>query len=108
MISESLCVKSSSLLSPLSRVIEGLTVTEGKRNKEITAHSGLTVFGLIPVFLISSSVILTSLSLTSIGLNLFFPIINVLGFSNFTLSSVSLQCAHFLASLDFLALSLGV
>src|SRR3989344_8085091 len=108
MISESLCVKSSSLLSPESRVIDGLTVTLGTSNKDNTAHSGLHVLGFIPIFFISSSFIATSLSLTSIELSLFFPSMNVVGFSSFIFSIVSLQCGHFFASLAFFALMTGL
>ena len=66
-ISESLCVKSSSLLSPVSRIMLGLTVTGGTKSDVRTAHSGLHVFELIPIFLNSSSGILTSISLISVG-----------------------------------------
>src|SRR3989338_2655135 len=81
----------------------GLTVTLGTSKREITAHSGLHVFVFIPIFFNSSSLILTNLSLTSIGLNLFFPIMNVLGFSNLIFSIISLQYGHFFMSLAFLA-----
>src|SRR3989344_7477274 len=106
-MSESLCVKSSSLLSPVSRVMEGRTVTDGTSKSAMTAHSGLQLFGLIPIFRNSSSFIATKRSLASIGLSLFLPIIKVLGFSSLTLSNVSEQCGHFFASLAFLARMLG-
>ena len=55
MMSTSLCVRSSSDLSPESNVIDGLTVTEGTSNNANTAHSGLAVLALIPIFFNSSS-----------------------------------------------------
>src|SRR3989344_3382896 len=86
----------------------GLTVTEGTKSNEIIAHSGLAVFALTPILFNSSSLIFSNLSLISIGFNLFFPTMNVLGFSSFTFSSISEQYGHFLISLAFLALCPGV
>ncbi len=56
-MSTSLCVRSSSLLSPLSSVIDGLTFTGGTRSVVIMNHSGLVAAGSIPSMLRSSSLI---------------------------------------------------
>ena len=71
MMSPSLCVKSSSLLSPLSRVMLGLIVTGGIGKIVNTDHSGLNAAGLIPNNLQSSSGIFSNLALISIGVTLF-------------------------------------
>jgi len=61
------------------------------KNKVKIDHSGLHVFGFIPTYLKCSSGILASLSLISVGNILFFPIMNVLGFSILTFSCSTLQ-----------------
>ena len=63
-------VKSSSDLSPVSKVIEGLTVTGGTGKTVNTNHSGLATSGLTPKTKASSSEILSSLSRTSLAVNL--------------------------------------
>src|SRR3990167_8255882 len=62
-ISPSLCVKSSSLLSPLSNVMLGLIVTGGIGSIVKTSHSGLTCSGFKPNKKQSSSGILSNLLL---------------------------------------------
>ncbi len=47
-ISTNLWVKSSSDLSPVSKVIEGLTVTGGTGNTVNTIHSGRATSGFTP------------------------------------------------------------
>ena len=44
-MSTNLCVKSSSDLIPVSRIIDGLTVTGGTGRACKINHSGLAVFG---------------------------------------------------------------
>ena len=68
--STSLWVRSSSDLSPESRVMEGLTVTGGTASAVRTIHSGLHVEGSIPRVTRSSSGILSSLSRTSLAVSL--------------------------------------
>ena len=70
MTSTSLWVRSSSDLSPVSKVIEGLTVTGGTGSTVKTNHSGLATSALTPKTYASSSVIFSSLSRTSEGVNL--------------------------------------
>src|SRR3989344_2329384 len=106
-ISDSLCVKSSSDLSPDSRVIEGRTVTGGTKRRVKTDHSGLHVIGLIPDFATSSSEIATNKSLISLGKSLFFPAWNVVGLSSLTFSFAVLQWGHFFMSLAFFSLFVG-
>ena len=69
-ISTNLWVKSSSERSPVSKVMEGLTVTGGTGKTVKTNHSGLATSGLIPKTKISSAVILSNLSLISEAVNL--------------------------------------
>ena len=73
-ISTSLCVKSSSLLSPVSNVIEGLTVTGGIGSKVKISHSGLA---FKPIRDKSSSFILSNLSLTADAVKVCAPSTNV-------------------------------
>ncbi len=68
--STSLWVRSSSDLSPDSRVMEGRTVTGGTGRAVKTIHSGLATSGFIPRGLRSSSGILSSRSRTSLGVSL--------------------------------------
>src|SRR3989338_9753554 len=85
----------------------GRTVTGGTNMEVITAHSGLHVSGLTPIFLSSLSGILARISLISVGNNLFFPRWKVVGFSTFVFSFAAPQYGHFLASFAFFALSLA-
>jgi len=55
MISTILCVRSSSDLIPVSKIIDGLTVTGGTGNACKINHSGLAVLGSYPNNLISAS-----------------------------------------------------
>ncbi|CAI8209052.1 MAG: Uncharacterised protein [Candidatus Nitrosopelagicus brevis] len=79
-----MCVRSSSERIPVSRIIEGLTVTGGTGNACKTNHSGRAVFGSYPNNERSSSGIIDNRSLIVIGSNLFSPIsvfsTNVVGF----------------------------
>ncbi len=70
MMSTSLWVRSSSLLWPLSRVIDGLIVTGGTGRTVRSIHSGLAVSGFIPITLMSSSGIFSNRSLMSEGVSL--------------------------------------
>src|SRR3989338_3205385 len=90
-ISPSLCVKSSSLLSPLSNVMLGLIVTGGIGSIVKTSHSGLTCSGFKPNKKQSSSGILSNLLLTSMGLNLFSFSKKVFCFSNVIFCCLALQ-----------------
>ena len=55
-MSTSLCVKSSSDLIPVSKIIDGLTVTGGTGKTWSTNHSGLAVEGSYPKSFKSSSI----------------------------------------------------
>ena len=85
--STSLWVRSSSDLSPESRVMEGLTVTGGTARAVRTIHSGLHVEGSIPRVTRSSSGILSSLSRTSLAVSLWLSSISrkVVGLSSLIL-----------------------
>jgi len=76
--STSLCVRSSSDLSPVSRVMLGLTVTGGIGSIVSTNHSGLPPF--IFIIATSSSVIFSSLCLTSSDVSSSLPSLNDVGF----------------------------
>src|SRR3989344_4470104 len=105
-MSPSLCVKSSSLLSPLSKVMLGLIVTGGIDKTVNISHSGLAYFGLNPKRVTSSSDIFSNLALTSIGLIFLSFSVNVVGFSIEILNCFALQWGHFLVFLRFLIISL--
>ena len=83
-MSTNLWVRSSSERIPVSRIIEGLTVTGGTGNACKTNHSGRAVLGSYPNNARSSSGIIDNRSLIVIGSNLFSPIsvfsTNVVGF----------------------------
>ncbi len=70
-MSTSLWVRSSSLLSPDSRVIEGLAVTGGTGRTVRIIHSGLETSVSNPMAVASESVVFSSRSLMSVGLSLF-------------------------------------
>src|SRR3989338_727349 len=89
-----LCVRSSSLLSPLSSVMLGLIVTGGIGRTVSTVHSGLINSGLMPNSQQSSSGIFSSLVLISTGLTLLSPSISVAGFSRVIFCCLALQCGH--------------
>ena len=72
--STSLWVKSSSDLSPVSRVMEGLTVTGGIGSRVNVSHSGL-IF-LSPIISKSSALIFSNLSLTFKALRMSAPSTN--------------------------------
>src|SRR3990167_2037591 len=90
-ISPNLCVKSSSDLSPLSKVILGLIVTGGIGNKDKTIHSGLDFLGFKPKIVTSSSFIFSNLILISIGKTLLSFSMTVVGFSKLILYCLALQ-----------------
>src|SRR3989338_9868069 len=89
-----LCVKSSSLLSPDSSVIDGLIVTGGIARTVSTIHSGLTYGTFNPKMSQSESGIFSSLALTSIGLILLSSSMKVVGFSRVIFFCFALQCGH--------------
>ena len=93
-MSPNLCVKSSSLLSPDSSVIDGLMVTGGIAITVRTIHSGLAYSGLMPKTSQSSSVTFSSLVLISIGLMRFSFSRNVVGLSSVILYCFDLQYGH--------------
>ena len=84
MMSTILCVKSSSDLIPVSKIIDGLTVTGGTGITCKINHSGLAVAGSYLSKIKSSSKICENLSLIVTGSNLCSPIsvfsINIVGF----------------------------
>src|SRR3989338_7381897 len=93
-MSPSLCVRSSSLRSPLSRVMLGLMVTGGMDSTVITIHSGLTWGTFSPNISQSWSGIFSILALTSIGLSLLSSSKNVVGFSSVIFFCFALQWGH--------------
>src|SRR3989344_5049108 len=106
-MSPSLCVKSSSLLSPVSKVILGLIVTGGTGNIFNIIHSGLANLESNPKNATSESLIFSSLALISIGLNLLSSSKYVVGFSIFTENCFAPQCGHFLTFLKLLEILLS-
>ncbi len=101
-----LCVRSSSDLIPVSRIIEGLTVTGGTGRTCRMNHSGLAVFGSYPRSFRSSSLICVNLSLIVIGSSLCSPIsvfsMNIVGLVKIISYCGFPQCGH---SFAFFALS---
>ena len=102
--STSLCVKSSSERSPLSRVIDGRTVIGGTGRTLRTIHSG-RFFLSIPMKIKSSEGMALSHSRTSRGLSLrsisAFPApcdsnfsLKVVGLSSIILPCIAWQCIH--------------
>src|SRR3989344_9338425 len=104
-MSPNLWVRSSSLLSPDSRVIEGRIVTGGMGSIVKIIHSGLTALGLSPNSSRSSSLIFSSLALISIGLTLFSLSRKIVGFSKDILGCRALQWGHLLMVLSFAMIS---
>src|SRR3989344_9590338 len=90
-ISLNLWVRSSSLLSPVCNVIEGLIVTGGIGNIAIIPHSGLANFGSNPNNVTSASEIFSSLVLISITDILLSPSMKVVGFSILIVNCLALQ-----------------
>ena len=84
MMSTILWVRSSSDLIPVSKIIDGLTVTGGTGSACKINHSGLAVSGSYPKSFRSSFVIWENLSRIVTGSNLFSPIsvfsIKIVGF----------------------------
>ena len=95
--STSLCVRSSSDLSPLSSVMEGLTVIGGTGSTFMIVHSGLAASLSIPRNIRCSSGILSSHSRISRAFSLCSPLLsffslNVEGLSNIILPCSAPQC----------------
>src|SRR5581483_1620820 len=92
---------------PVSRIIEGLTVTGGTGSTWSTNHSGLAVLGSYPRSVRSSSGMWLSLSRIVIGRSLFSPAsvlsTNIVGFVNIRSYCSLPQCGQ---SLTFLARSM--
>src|SRR3989338_4892318 len=101
-MSPSLWVRSSSLRSPLSRVMLGLMVTGGMGRRGRMVHSGRAYSGLSPRRRTSSLDTLLSHSRTSMGLSLLSFSMKVVGFSILMGFCFSPQCGHFLMSFDLL------
>ena len=78
-------VRSSSDLSPESRVMDGRTVTGGTARAVSTIHSGLQVLGSMPRVTRSSSGMRSSLSRTSLAVSLWLSVTSrkVVGLSSF-------------------------
>ena len=89
--STSLCVRSSSDLSPESSVMDGRTVTGGTGKAVKIIHSGLETSGFSPMGTRSSFGMRSSLSLTSLGVSLCPSSLKVEGLSSVILSCSALQ-----------------
>ncbi len=89
--STSLCVTSSSDLSPDSRVMDGLTVTGGTGRAVRIIHSGLDTFGSMPSAIMSSFGMRSSRSLTSFGVSLCPSSLKVVGLSSVIFSWTVVQ-----------------
>ena len=97
--STNLCVRSSSDLSPLSRVIDGLTVIGGTGRTFIIVHSGLLTSFSIPRKIRCSSGIFSSHSRISRAFSLCSPLsaffsLKVVGLSRIILPCSAPQCMH--------------
>ena len=92
--STSLWVRSSSLRSPDSRVIEGRTWTGGTGRTVRTIHSGRPNFGLRPIARTSSSGIRSSRARTSFGVILWPFSRKVVGLSRMIFCWTSWQCGQ--------------
>ena len=112
MISTILCVKSSSDLIPVSRMIEGLTVTGATGIACKINHSGLAVTGSYDRRRKSSSVICENLSLIVIGSNLCSPIsvfsTKIVGLVKINSYCVFPQCGHSFAFFAFSMICSGM
>src|SRR6056297_1955576 len=97
--STNLWVKSSSDRIPLSKVMDGLTLTGGIGNTVKIVHSGLVVSVLIPNMAQSSSEIVEINFLMSTAFKRSPLMKNVVGFSMVTFSFFAPQYGHFLAFL---------
>ena len=89
-----MCVRSSSDLSPDSRVIEGLIGTGGTARTVKIMCSGLVIFGLNPKQSKSESGTFSRRERTSLGVSLRPSSRKVVGLSKVTLIFASPQCGH--------------
>ena len=111
-ISTILCVRSSSDLIPVSRIIDGLTVTGGTGKTCRINHSGLAVTGSYAKRLRSSSIIWENLSRIVIGSNLCSPIsvfsTKIVGFVKISSYWVLPQWGHSFAFFAFSIICSGI
>ncbi len=107
-----MCVKSSSERIPVSKIMDGLTVTGGTGNAWRINHSGLAVTGSYDKSDKSSSRICENLSLIVIGSNLCSPIsvfsTKIVGFVKINSYWVFPQCGHSFAFFAFSIICSGI